>query len=138
MNSILFWVSIASPVIGCLAIIVALIISRISSKENKSQIKAIYDLLDVFVAAQNPSMIETLRKYEQELNLLEEQIAEAKMDLETDHYPFLCQGSPAIQIIEASEETNQRKKHLHKLLTQRKDLVAKKKIIQSYFDKVKK
>lgn len=51
MSSVLSWATVASPIVGVIAIIVALIIAHRSSKETKQQIEAIYKLLDVFVAA---------------------------------------------------------------------------------------
>ena len=62
MNPTLFWATVLSPIVGVVAIIVALIIARRSSKETKKQIEAVYNLLDVFVAAQNPTMLEAKRK----------------------------------------------------------------------------
>lgn len=63
METILAWATIASPIVGVIAIIVALVIAHRSSKETKEQIEAVYNLLDVFVAAQNPTIMEAKRKY---------------------------------------------------------------------------
>ena len=90
-QDLLFWVSVASPIVGCMAIVVALIVSHISSKENKKQIKAIYELLDVFVAAQNPSMMEAKREYERQLAELNNQIHELKEDIQIVS-PFFGRG----------------------------------------------
>ena len=54
----MFWATVLSPVIGIIAIIVALYISHKSSKEAQKQIEAVYNLLEVFVAAQAPTMLE--------------------------------------------------------------------------------
>ena len=58
MNTVLFWATVLSPIVGVIAIIVALIVARSSTKEIKRQVDATYNLLDVFVAAQNPTLLE--------------------------------------------------------------------------------
>ena len=51
------------------------------------QVKAIRNLLDVFVAANNLDIVEAQRKYQQQLVDLDKQIEQARMDYETI-YPF--------------------------------------------------
>ena len=138
MNSVLSWATIISPIVGVIAIVVALIIARRSSKETKQQIEAVYNLLDVFVAAQTPSMMEAKRQYEKQLKVLDEQIAEAKDDLETIHHPFFGLGGPLIEDIEAIEETVGRKMKLEELQKKRKEVADQYNLIQSYFGKVRK
>ena len=67
MNTVLFWATVLSPIVGVIAIIVALIVARSSTKEIKRQVDATYNLLDVFVAAQNPTMLEAKKQYEQQI-----------------------------------------------------------------------
>ncbi|MBR4918286.1 MAG: hypothetical protein IKZ52_03610 [Bacteroidales bacterium] len=138
MNSVIVWATVISPIVGVIAIVVALIIARRSSKETKQQIEAVYNLLDVFVATQTPTMMEAKRQYEQQLKILDNQIAEATEDLETVHHPFFGLGGTLIEDIEAIEETRERKIKLDKLQKKRKELADQYNLIQSYFDKVRK
>ena len=138
MGTILSLSTIFSPIVGVIAILVALIIARRSSKETKQQIEAVYNLLDVFVAAQAPNMMEAKRQYEQQLKILDKQIAEAKDDLEMVHHPFFGLGGPLIEDIEAIEETGERMMRLEELQLKRKEIADQYNLIQSYFDKVKK
>ena len=64
MDTLQFWATVLSPLIGVAAIIVAFIISHRSTKKAQQQIDAVYNLLDVFMAAQAPTMIEAKQKYE--------------------------------------------------------------------------
>ena len=96
MSSVLSWATVASPIVGVIAIIVALIIAHRSSKETKQQIEAIYKLLDVFVAAQNPTMIEAKREYELQLAELNKQIKELEDDILIDNFP--PPGGPMINV----------------------------------------
>lgn len=138
MDTILSWATILSPIVGMIAIIVALIIARRSSKETKQQIAAVYNLLDVFVAAQTPTMMEAKRQFEQQLKLLDEQIVEATDDLKTVHHPFFGLGGAPIEDIEAIEETRARKIKLEELQKKRKEVADQYNLIQSYFDKTAK
>lgn len=138
MDTILSWATILSPIVGMIAIIVALIIARRSSKETKQQIAAVYNLLDVFVAAQTPTMMEAKRQFEQQLKILDKQIAEATDDLKTVHHPFFGLGGPLIEDIEAIEETRARKIKLEELQKKRKEVADQYNLIQSYFDKTSK
>lgn len=135
MDTILSWATILSPIVGMIAIIVALIIARRSSKETKQQIAAVYNLLDVFVAAQTPTMMEAKRQFEQQLKILDKQIAEATDDLKTVHHPFFGLGGPLIENIEAIEETRARMERLEELQKQWKEIANRYNLIQSYFHK---
>ena len=84
MNPTLFWATVLSPIVWVVAIIVALIIARRSSKETKKQIEVVYNLWDVFVAAQNPTMLEAKRKYELQLAELDKQIQEQEVKMSLD------------------------------------------------------
>ena len=138
MGTILSWATILSPIVGMIAIIVALVIARRSSKETKQQIEAVYNLLDIFVTAQNPNMMEAKRQFEQQLKLLDKQIAEATTDLKTVHHPFFGLGGPLIEDIEAIEETRARKIKLEELQKKREEISNQYNLIQSYFDKTAK
>ena len=81
------WVTLLSPIISVIAIIVALKVAHDSSKDAMEQVKAIRNLLDVFVAANNLDIVEAQRKYQQQLVDLDKQIEQARMDYETI-YPF--------------------------------------------------
>ena len=52
--------TVISLLVGVIAIIVALIIARRSSKETKQQTESVYNQLDIFVTAQNLNMMETI------------------------------------------------------------------------------
>ena len=136
MNSFQFWVSVASPIISCVAIIVALYISHISSKENKKQIKAIYDLLDVFVAAQDPIMMEAKREYEQQLAELNNQIQELKENIQIVS-PFFGRG-PKIEDMEELYEKKEMCKQLKNLEDKREMMKGQLNLILSYIERTKK
>ena len=136
-NIIMFWATILSPIVGVIAIIVALVIAHQSSKDTQKQISGIYELLDVFVAAQNPQMIETKYQYEQQLAQLNLQIRDAEEDLQTVHYPFYGRGS-RIDDIEADMENQKRREYLQSLLSAKKELENKLNSINVYLSKARK
>lgn len=136
-NIIMFWATILSPIVGVIAIIVALVIAHQSSKDTQQQISGIYELLDVFVAAQNPQMIETKYQYEQQLAQLNLQIRDAEEDLQTVHYPFYGRGS-RIDDIEADMENQKRREYLQSLLSAKKELENKLNSINVYLSKARK
>ena len=133
-NVIMFWATVLSPIVGVIAIIVALIIAHQSSKDTKKQITGIYDLLEVFVAAQNPSMIESKKQYEQQLAQLNSQIYEAEIDLQTVHYPFYGRGA-RIDDIEADMENEKRREYLQALLNQKKEIESRLQSVDEYMAK---
>ena len=134
MNSTLYW-TVASPVVGVIAIIVALYVSHRSSKETKKQIDAVYNLLDVFVAAQNPAMMEAKRKYEQQLAELDYQMQELSEDIQTDN--FQLPGGPKIHIAGVMEEKIRKMEQLEVLEDKRKESQEYLDLIQSYLSKTK-
>ena len=136
-NIIMFWATILSPIVGVIAIIVALVIAHQSSKDTQKQISGIYELLDVFVAAQNPQMIETKYQYEQQLAQLNLQIRDAEEDLQTVHYPFYGRGS-RIDDIKADMENQKRREYLQSLLSAKKELENKLNSINVYLSKARK
>ena len=130
----MFWATVLSPIVGVIAIIVALVIAHQSSKDTQKQITGIYDLLEVFVAAQNPSMIESKEQYEQKLDKLNSMIREAEIDLQTVHYPFYGRGA-RIDDIEADMENEKRREHLQALLNEKKEVERRLKTIYEYLKK---
>jgi hypothetical protein len=136
MNTVLFWATVLSPIVGVIAIIVALIVARSSTKEIKRQVDATYNLLDVFVAAQNPTMLEAKKQYEQQLAQLDQQIEVAKVDVETTHLPSYVVNR--LEVVDAAERQLKRIQYLEDLINQRKEVEEKLSLIQSYLDKTKK
>lgn len=136
MNTVLFWATVLSPIVGVIAIIVALIVARSSTREIKRQVDATYNLLDVFVAAQNPTMLEAKKQYEQQLAQLNQQIGAAKVDVETTHLPSYVVNR--LEAADAAEKQLKRIQYLEELINQRKEVEEKLSLIQSYLDKTKK
>lgn len=133
MSSILLWATVASPIVGVIAIIVALIIAHRSSKETKQQIDAVYKLLDVFVAAQNPTMMEAKRKYELQLVELDKQMQKLSEDIQTDNFPL--PGGPRIHVAEVMEDKIHKFEQLELLESKRKEIEENLKLIQSYLER---
>lgn len=137
MDTLLFWATILSPIIGVIAIIVALIVSHSSTKKAQQQINAVYDLLNIFVAAQTPTMIESKRKYEQQLSELDDMIKEQKEDMEIIHNPFLSQG-PLIEMVEDSWQRKEQYDQLATLKDNRNKIQKQINVIQTFFDTIQK
>ena len=89
--------TMASPIIGVAAIIVALMISHRSSRDvqkqidamrqsTKKQLDAMREQMDVFMASQAPDMVESLSQYEQQLADLDEQIEDAEEEYESERF----------------------------------------------------
>lgn len=135
-ETISFWATLLSPIAGVIAIIVALIIANRSSRDAEKQVTAIHNLLDVFVAAQNPNMVEAMQHYKQQLAQLDEQIEAAKEDLETVD-PFFGRG-PKIEDVEYLAEKERQKQHLNDLQKQRDKIEMQLNLILSYLTKVAK
>ncbi len=135
-ETISFWATLLSPIAGVIAIIVALIIANRSSRDAEKQVTAIHNLLDVFVAAQNPNMVEAMQHYKQQLARLDEQIGAVKEDLETVD-PFFGRG-PKIEDIEYMAEKEEQKQHLNDLQKQRDKIEMQLNLILSYLTKVAK
>ncbi len=136
-EQIMFWATVLSPIVGVIAIIVALIIAHGSSKDTYKQIKGIYNLLDVYIASQNPIMIELKRNYEMQLEELNSQIRNAEDDLNTVHYPFYGRGA-RIDDIMADEENAKRREKLNSLLNAKKEIDNRLNSINLYLQKVSK
>lgn len=137
MESIQFWTTVSSPLVGVVAIIVAFIISHHSTKKAQQQINAVYNMLDVFVAAQTPTMIEAKQKYENQLSKLDSLIEEQKEDIQIIRNPFLGQG-PLIDIVEESYRKKEQYEQLAALEDKRKEIQGQLSLIQSFFDRAQK
>lgn len=131
-----FWATVASPIVGVIAIIVALFISHSTSKKIQKQVNAVYDLLDVFVAAQNPTIIEAKRKYEQQLNELDNLISKSEESLQITN-PFLYQGS-RIDMVMDLQNKKEIREDIKELQHKREKVQESLNLIQSYIDKTKK
>ena len=126
------WVTLLSPIISVIAIIVALHVARSSSKDAQKQIAAIRHLLDVFVAANNLDIVEAQRKYQQQLVELDKEIEDAQMEVDTV-YPFV--GGARIDHIIAAQEKAEQKAHLDQLLAKRREIEVNLSLIQDYVKK---
>lgn len=135
MDRVMFWAAVASPIVGVIAIIVAFIVSNSTTKKIQKQVDAVYDLLDVFVAAQNPTMMEAKKKYEQQLAQLDKQIHAVEEDIQTEHHPFLGMGGPMIEVVDAIQEKLDLCKQHENLTDQRKEVKERLDMIQSYIQK---
>ena len=135
-DTISFWATLLSPIAGVIAIIVALVIANRSSRDAEKQVKAIHNLLDVFVAAQNPNIMAAKKQYEQQLLQLDEQIQEVKDELEIVN-PFFGRG-PKIEDMMYLEEKKQQQQYLDSLIHHRKDVELQRNLIQTYLDKTAK
>lgn len=136
MNTILTWATIASPIVGVVAIIVALVIAHRSSNETKKQIEAVYNLLDVFVAAQNPTMMEAKRKYEQQLVELDKQIKNLDEDIQT-FSPFFGRGTRDETMDELFKK-NAQCEQLEMLENKRNEIKGQLDLIMSYIERARK
>ena len=136
MDTVMFWAAVASPIVGVIAIIVAFIVSNSTTKKIQKQVDAVYELMDVFVAAQNPTMMEAKKKYEQQLAQLDQQIEAAKIDVETTNLPSRYVNHLAAA--DAAESQLKRIQHLEGLIDQRKEVEGKLGLIQSYIQKATK
>ena len=126
------WATLASPIISVVAIIVALSVARSSSKDAQQQIKAIHNLLDVFVAANNLDIVEAQRKYQRQLIELDQQIEDAQLDVDTV-YPFI--GGSLIHKIEAAQKKQGQIDKLNSLLEKRKEIELNLSLIDDYIKK---
>ena len=138
MNLVMFWATVLSPIIGAIAIGVALYISHKSSEETQKQIDAVYNLLDVFVAAQAPTMLDVKQKYEQQIEQMNILIKDAQTEVEIASGPFWGRGGARIDDIETMEEVSKHKIYQENLLKEREEVKGKLDVINAYLDKVKK
>ena len=129
-------VAILTLIVSVIAVVVALWISRKSSKDAQQQIGKIQELLDVFVAVQNLNISEVQKKYESELEKVNTEIEELEYDIVTAVTPFL--GGALIDRIHEQENRSALKRELKKLLAKRKEIETNLSLIQNYINKTRK
>ena len=133
MNTVLDWATVVSPIIGAIAIVVALIIGHRSSKDAKKQIASISNLMEVFIASQNLTIMDAKRQYEKQLHELNHKIKDAEEKKEMIPSPFGHTNRMA-EILE-SEKIKEQQKKINKLLKEKKEVEENLNLIQSYLDK---
>ena len=129
MDCLTQWATILSPIIGVVAIVVALFTARDSSKDAEKQVKAIYSLLDVFVAANNPNIEAARLKYLERLADIDSQISKVKESLNIRN-PFRDEE------IELQEKAEQRRM-LNQLVDKRKEVERNLSLIEDYIEKAR-
>lgn len=117
--------TIASPIVGVIAIIVALCIARSSAKHAQRQI-------DVFMAAQAPDMLVALEKYEKLLEGLKADIAKKEQMLNIVN-PFFGKGTP-IEDVEYREKRKKQIAELEDLKNQQKKTETQIQLIKSFLE----
>jgi len=132
-----FWATVLSPIVGVIAIIIALFASKSTSRDAEKQVKAVYNLLDVFVASQTPNMMVAKQQYEQQLKQLDAQIKDAQESLEMAN-PFFCKGGAKIDDIEYLMQKEKQIQHITELKEHRCNLEEQLNFILSYLNKAKK
>ena len=126
-------VAILTLIVSVIAVVVALWISRKSSKDAQQQIGKIQELLDVFVAVQNLNISEVQKKYESELEKVNTEIEELEYDIVTAVTPFL--GGALIDRIHEQENRSALKRELKGLMTKREEIEHNLSLIQNYIKK---
>lgn len=129
MDCLTQWATILSPIIGVVAIVVALFTARDSSKDAEKQVKAIYNLLDVFVAANNPNIEAARLKYLERLADIDSQISKVKESLKIRN-PF---RDDEIELQEKSEQ----RRTLNQLVDKRKEVERNLSLIEDYIEKAR-
>lgn len=137
--------TIASPIIGVAAIIVALMISHRSSRDaqkqidairqsTKEQLDAMRDQMNVFMASQAPDMVESLSQYEQQLEELDKQIEDAEEEYNIVN-PFYGLGGARIDDIEYEQEKRGQAQNIAALKQKRKAVKRQIDLINSFLRK---
>lgn len=106
-----------------------------ASEEAQMQIAAITQLLDVFMIANTPQILETKHKYEQELQHLNDQIAEVKNRSEIVRYPWGYRSR--MDEIEDREQGRQFQEKIAKLNREKKRLESILNVLQEFLNKKK-
>lgn len=133
-----FWLqiaTIASPIIGAVAIIVSLWISHQSSKEAKEQILKMSQLLETFVAAENIHLVGIKQENAKALAELEPKIQELQLQLSTVS-PFR-----AVCSIEEKDEQRARQTlldELQMLNKKKEDFLKEQSLIHDYIIRISK
>lgn len=136
METILAWATILSPLIGVVAIVLSSISSSRSLKKMNQQIEAVNNLLDVFVAAENPVIMEAKRKYEQQLVELDKQIKKLVEDIQT-FSPYFGRGTRG-EAMEELFKKNAQCEQLEVLESKRDEIKGQLDLILSYIERTKK
>ena len=126
--------AIASPIIGAIAIGVALWVSHRSSRDAQKQIDAIHSLLEVIVASQAPAMLEAKEQYLKQLSKLDEQIKKVQQELSIVD-PFMNMGGALIDKIDSAHNKQQQANLLKQLQSKRKKIVHQIQLIDNFLAK---
>ena len=119
-------IAILTLIVSVIAVVVALWISRKSSKDAQQQIGKIQELLDVFVAVQNLNVSEVQKKYESELQQVEKELK------------GLDDISYGIKSFNISSHMHLKQQKEKELLAKRKEIENNLSLIQNYINKTKK
>jgi len=137
--------TIASPVVGVAAIVVALWISHRSSRDaqkqidairqsTKEQLDAMRDQMNVFMASQAPDMVESLSQYEQQLEELDKQIEDAEEEYNIVN-PFYGLGGARIDDIDYEYKKKGQAQNIAALKQKRKAVKRQIDLINSFLRK---
>lgn len=137
--------TIASPVVGVAAIVVALWISHRSSRDaqkqidairqsTKEQLDAMRDQMNVFMASQAPDMVESLSQYEQQLEELDKQIEDAEEEYNIIN-PFYGLGGARIDDIDYEYKKKGQAQNIAALKQKRKAVKRQIDLINSFLRK---
>ena len=126
MNCLMQWATIASPIVGVIAIVVSLCISRKSSQDAQRQINEIRNLLDVLVAVHNFNISEAQQKYQKELDALNREIEQ------------ISNASPERNFFDINSLMHAQRQKEKELLAKRKKLEHNLSSIDNYIKKTTK
>ena len=128
------WINIAGPIISAIAIVVAVLISRRSSRDSQKQIDAMHKQIDAFKAAQAPEMLAKFEQYQSLLEELDEQIEDAQEQYEIVS-PFIGRGGAKIDDLVYLDEKKRQAQGLNQLKAQRKKIVNQIRLINTFLGK---
>ena len=126
IDCIVKWATILSPIVGVIAIVVSLYISRKSSQDAQRQINEIHNLLDVLVAVHNFNITEAQQKYQKELDAVNREIKQ------------INNASPERNILNIDYHTQANKLRENELLAKRQKLEHILSSINNYIKKTTK
>lgn len=106
-----------------------------NSENAQKQISTIMELMDVFMAANAPQILEAKHKYEQELTKVNEAIKEKEKDLQIVRHPF-GHGS-RIDAIEELEQNRETQSELDNLVREKDRLEEMINVLQEFLNKKK-
>ena len=138
MELILQIATIAGPIIGAIAIVVALCIANRSAKDAQKQIDELHNLLEVFVASQTPAMVQALQQYKQQINELDEQIEDGEFSLSCLKNDMRHWSGVGIDRIEVAQEEKQSKESIQELKEKRSTINRQIQLIETYLQKANK